>query len=85
MSFLRHGEIYRSDESNSGRGRNAAVRRSAPGPGQKARRARASLIVHDRFPVGYSSAGCSPARLRFTNRAQYALGQFRWQSNASQW
>jgi hypothetical protein len=62
MSFLRHGEIYRSDESNSGRGRNAAVRRSAPGPGQQARRkVRASLIVHDEFPVGYSSAGCSPA------------------------
>ena len=62
MSFLRHREIYRSDGSHSVRGRNAASRRSAPGPGQKARpKARASLIVHDEFPVGYSSAGCSPA------------------------
>jgi len=62
MSFLRHGEIYRSDESYSGRGRNATHCQSAPRPGRQARRKmRASLIVHDEFPVGYSSAGCSPA------------------------
>jgi len=62
MSFLRHGEIYRSEGSYSGRGRNAASRRSAPGPSQQTRRkVRASLIVRDEFPVGYSSAGCSPA------------------------
>ena len=62
MSFPRHGEIYRSDESNSSRGRNAAFCQTAPGPGRQARRkVRASLIVHDEFPVGYSSAGCSPA------------------------
>jgi hypothetical protein len=62
MSFPRHGEIYRSDESNPGRSRNAAFCQTAPGPGRQARRkARAWLIVHDEFPVGYSLAGCSPA------------------------
>lgn len=62
MSFSRHGEIYRSDGAAEGRGRNAASRWPAPGPSQRARRkARAPLIVRDEFPVGYSSAGCSPA------------------------
>jgi hypothetical protein len=64
MSFLRHGEIYRSDGvvtiTNWGPG--AASRWSAPEPSQKTRRKeRARLIVRDEFPVGYSLAGCSPA------------------------
>jgi predicted outer membrane protein len=46
MSFLRHGEIYRSDVFDwSGNGMDAV-------PG---------LIVCDEFPAGYSSADCSPA------------------------
>ena len=62
MSFSRHEEIYRSDGAAEGRGRNAASRWPAPGPRPRARRkARAPLIVRDEFPVGYSSAGCSPA------------------------
>ena len=65
MSFPRHREIYRSDVFSKpieGRGRGAASRWSAPEPSQRTRRKkRAPLIVHDEFPVGYSSAGCSPA------------------------
>ena len=65
MSFLRHGEIYRSDEGFSGekgRGRGTASRWSAPEPSQKTRRKeRVWLIVRDEFPAGYSLAGCSPA------------------------
>jgi len=65
MSFLRHGEIYRSDEifcDEKGRGRGTASRWSAPEPGQKTRRKeRVWLIVRDEFPAGYSLAGCSPA------------------------
>ncbi len=47
MSFLRHGEIYRSDV---GQARSGSVRRPLP-----------ALIGCDEFPVGYSLAGCSPA------------------------
>ena len=62
MSFSGHEEIYRSDMPSKGWGRHAASRWSAPEPSQKARRKeRAPLIVRDEFPVGYSSAGCSPA------------------------
>ena len=66
MSFLRHGEIYRSDviSKSKGWGRSAASRPSASGPNQRTRRkGRALLIVHDEFPVGYSLASCSPAAL----------------------
>ena len=65
MSFLRHGEIYRSDVFSrpvASWGPGAASRWSAPGPSQRTRRKeRALLIVRDEFPVGYSLAGCSPA------------------------
>ena len=62
MSFSRHEEIYRSDSPSKGWGRDTASRWSAPEPSRKARRKhRAPLIVRDEFPVGYSSAGCSPA------------------------
>ena len=46
MSFLRHGEIYQSDEVFSEGGR--LLRRPRP-------------HRLDEFPVGYSLAGCSPA------------------------
>ena len=45
MSFLRHGEIYRSDVKKS------RERNRLPAPG---------LIGIDESPVGYSSAGWSP-------------------------
>ena len=65
MSFLRHGEIYRSDvvfKTILTWGPGAASRWSAPGPSLRTRRKeRALLIVRDEFPVGYSLAGCSPA------------------------
>ena len=65
MSFFRHGEIYRSDmisKTINNWGPGAASRWSAPRPSQRTRRkGRALLIVRDEFPVGYSSAGCSPA------------------------
>jgi hypothetical protein len=65
MSFPRHGEIYRSDvvfKTIEDWGPGAASRWSAPGPSQRTRpKDRAPLIVRDEFPVGYSSAGCSPA------------------------
>ena len=65
MSFFRHGEIYRSDmisKTINNWGPGAAARWSAPRPSQRTRRkGRALLIVRDEFPVGYSSAGCSPA------------------------
>ena len=65
MSFLRHGEIYRSDgvsQTVPGRGRCAASRWSAPGLSERAQpKGRAPLIVRDEFPAGYSLAGCSPA------------------------
>jgi hypothetical protein len=73
MSFLRHGEIYRSDgflKTVRNWARRAASRWSAPGPAIRTRRKeRALLIVRDEFPVGYSSIGLlsSRARLRFTN------------------
>src|ERR1700693_481377 len=49
MSFLRHGEIYRSDD----RLRVGAEGRTKSSPPQPHRL--------DEFPAGYSSAGCSPA------------------------
>jgi len=65
MSFLRHGEIYRSDGVSKTIltwGPGAASRWSAPEPSLRTRRKeRALLIVRDEFPVGYSLAGCSPA------------------------
>jgi len=65
MSFLRHREIYRSDvvfQTLKDWARLAASRWSAPEPSQRTRREdHALLIVRDEFPVGYSSAGCSPA------------------------
>jgi hypothetical protein len=65
MSFLRHGEIYRSDvvsKASTDWRPGTASRWSAPGSSQRARRKeRALLIVRDEFPAGYSSAGCSPA------------------------
>src|SRR5271157_2599398 len=65
MSFLRHGEIYRSDVVSKTIitwGPGAASRWSAPEPSLRTRRkGRALLIVRDEFPVGYSLAGCSPA------------------------
>ena len=91
MSFSRHGEIYRSDvifKTIQDWGPGAASRWSAPGPSRRTRRkGRALLIVRDEFPVGYSLAGCSPAktRLRFTNRPQYALGKGCWQLPVSEW
>src|ERR1022692_4685601 len=47
VSFLWHGEIYRSDVERKGR-----ERQSCPLP---------ALIGVDESPVGYSLAGCSPA------------------------
>jgi hypothetical protein len=67
MSFLRHGEIYRSDGFSKpvkGWGLSAAFRWSASGPSHRARKKGcALLIVRDEFPVDYSSASCSPAEL----------------------
>jgi hypothetical protein len=60
------------------RGRGAASRWSAPGPSQETRRKeRAPPIVHDEFPGWLFLGGLlfSIARLRFTNRLQYALGR----------
>src|SRR3974377_1335317 len=48
MSFLRHGEIYRSDVASANAG---SSRWSLP----------PALIGLDEFPAGYSLAGCSPA------------------------
>lgn len=48
MSFLRHQEIYQSDERNSERAR---------------LRSHALAHRLDEFPVGYSLASCSPAEL----------------------
>jgi len=65
MSFPRHREIYRFDgwfQVVKGWGQSAASRWSAPEPSHPTRRKeRVGLIVRDEFPVGYSSAGCSPA------------------------
>ena len=48
MSFLRHQEIYQSDER----------------PSERARLRRHALAHRlDEFPVGYSLASCSPAEL----------------------
>ena len=84
MSFLRHAGIYRSDV-----GRGSASRWSAPGPSPRARREelRALLIVRDEFP-GWLFLGellSSRARLRFTNRLQYGLGDHCWQRIVSEW
>ena len=48
MSFLRHQEIYQSDEQQSERAR---------------LRSHALTHRFDEFPVGYSLASCSPAEL----------------------
>ena len=47
LSFLRHEEIYRSDGSDE--------------PGEEANNVPSPPIVSMSLPVGYSSAGCSPA------------------------
>jgi hypothetical protein len=47
MSFLRHGEIYRPDVVRlEPRGRTAASRWSAPGPGKGSRREERALAHH---------------------------------------
>ena len=59
-----------------------------PGPSQRTRRKdRALLIVRDEFPGWLFLGGLlsSRAHLRFTNRPQYALGDFCWQRIASKW
>jgi hypothetical protein len=65
MSFLRHGEIYRSDvvltPSLSGGGVPPPVGRPSSSSPRARRKERALLIVRDEFPAGYSLAGCSPA------------------------
>jgi len=73
MSFLRHGEIYRSDvvlgsDRPEGGAPPPVGRRPCPGKRRDGRNA-PWLIVRDEFPVGYSSIGLlsSRARLRFTN------------------
>jgi hypothetical protein len=61
-------------------GRGTASRWSAPEPSQRARpKRRTLLIVRDEFPGWLFLGGLlsSRARLRFTNRPQYALGDFR--------
>jgi hypothetical protein len=64
MSFLRHGEIYRSDVGLRIKdwGRTAASRQSAPGPAIGTHREE-HVLAHrlDESPAGYSSAGCAPA------------------------
>ena len=83
MSFPRHGEIYRSDvvrQTTTNWGPGAAFRWSAPGPSQRTRRkGPALLIVHDEFPVGYSSAGCSPAEPASASPADVSM---RWGMSA---
>jgi hypothetical protein len=49
MSFLRHGEIYRSDVTLN----QSWERQPASSP--------PVLIGYDEFPAGYSLAGCPPA------------------------
>ena len=65
MSFLRHGEIYRSDVSDPLHPRGGGAPPPDGRPPSRSRRTppkeRPPLIVRDEFPVGYSSAGCSPA------------------------
>jgi hypothetical protein len=78
MSFLSHAGIYRSDVVHKTIITWGASRCSAPGPGKRTRREelRALLIVRDEFP-GWLFLGGLPssrARLRFSNRLQYALG-----------
>jgi hypothetical protein len=67
--------------SNPGRG--AASRWSAPEPSKRTRREeqRVLLIVRDEFPGWLFLGGVlsSRARLRFTNRLQYALEVHCWQ------
>ena len=55
LSFLRHREIYQSDEQKDERAR---VRKERARPCSHA-------LAHrlDEFPVGYSLASCSPAEL----------------------
>ena len=81
MSFFRHEEIYRSDvvckTNNWTRG--TASRWSAPESRRTRRKARALLIVHDEFPVGYSLAGCSPAE---PASASPTAPSMRWEFNA---
>ena len=82
MSFFRHEEIYRSDvvckTKNWTRG--TASRGSAPESRPRTRqKARALLIVHDEFPVGYSLAGCSPAE---PASASPTAASMRWEFNA---
>jgi len=67
----------------------AASRGSAPVPSPRTRREelRVLLIVRDEFPGWLFLGGLlsSRARLRFTNRLQYALGNYRWPRLASEW
>src|SRR5579859_7821370 len=60
MSFLRHREIFPSDQPNA-----------VPSNGGASPAANAPAHRLDEFPAGYSSGGLlsSRARLRFTNRA----------------
>ena len=66
MSFLRHREIYQSDERQE---RGGAL--TAMPPAHR----------HDEFPVGYSLASCSPAELASASptRNDIGEGRARWQ------
>ena len=66
MSFLRHGEIYRSDvvfgsHRTEGGAPPPVGRRPCPGKRRDGKE-RALLIVRDEFPVGYSSIGLLSSR-----------------------
>ena len=60
MSFLRHGEIYRSD--------------IIPGGGRRDETAAAPRHRCDEFPAGYSLAGCSPAEPASASPDGFRLG-----------
>jgi len=76
MSFLRHQEIYQSDERQSERARPCS---------------HALAHRLDEFPVGYSLASCSPAELAsasptgliVSNRPVEGKGFLRWAEEVS--
>ena len=84
MSFLRHTGIYRSDMVNKTFTTWGGVPPPAGRPRPQSKDAteelRALLIVRDEFPGWLFLGGLlsSRARLRFTNRLQYRLGDTCW-------
>jgi len=81
------GPMWSTKPSQPGAGFRLPLVGPGPSPRTRWEDLRALLIVRDEFPGWLFLGGLlsSRARLRFTNRLQYGLGDACWQRIVSEW